>query len=402
MKIDTIFTASEVATPENRVLKGKEMKNLIVIENGAVAVDNGKIVDFGKESYIRSKYSGEIIEFEEKTILPGFVDPHTHLIFSGTRENELIMKLEGKSYLEILKEGGGIQYTVKKTREASRSKLKKEAKKRLDIMLRNGTTMIEAKSGYGLNRKDEIKSLEVLNEIKHDIDIIPTFLVHAVPEESTEKDYIDLCIEMLDEIKEKNLAEFVDIFCEKGVFSVEESKRFFEAAVKKGFKLRIHADEIENTGGAELAAELGAKSADHLLKASDRGLKLMAEKNVVATLLPGTPFSLFTEFPDARKMIEMGLPLALATDLNPNCYTESLQFIFALAVFKMKMFPEECISSMKNAAYSLDRNAGCIERGVNADLVIMEIPNYRHIGYHFGVNLVSTVIKNGRIVWESI
>ncbi|HDM22515.1 MAG TPA: imidazolonepropionase, partial [Methanomicrobia archaeon] len=162
------------------------------------------------------------------------------------------------------------------------------------------------------------------------------------------------------------------------------------------------ADEIENTGGAELAAELGAKSADHLLKASDRGLKLMAEKNVVATLLPGTPFSLFTEFPDARKMIEMGLPLALATDLNPNCYTESLQFIFALAVFKMKMFPEECISSMKNAAYSLDRNAGCIERGVNADLVIMEIPNYRHIGYHFGVNLVSTVIKNGRIVWESI
>ena len=269
-------------------------------------------------------------------------------------------------------------------------------------MLKNGTTTVEAKSGYGLNRKDEIKSLEILKEMKHDVDIIPTFLVHAIPKESNEKDYIDLCIDMLDEIKERDLAEFVDIFCEKDVFSVRESERFFEAAKKKGFKLRIHADEIEDTGGAELAAKLDAKSADHLLKASDKGLKMMTEKNIVATLLPGTPFSLFTDFPNARKMIDLNLPIALATDLNPNCYTESLQFIFSLAVFKMKMLPEECISSIKNGAYSLDRNIGCIDRGVNADLVVMDIPNHRHIGYHFGVNLVSTVIKNGAIVWESI
>ena len=402
MNIDTIFTASEIATPRNKLLKGTEMQNIVVIKDGAVVVDDGKIIDFGKENEIRSKYSGEITSFEGKTMLPGFVDPHTHLIFSGTRENELIMKLQGKTYLEILKEGGGIQYTVERTRAASRSKLKKEAEKRLDIMLKNGTTTIEAKSGYGLNRKDEIKSLEVLKELDHDIDIIPTFLVHAIPKESNEKEYIDLSIDMLDEIKKRKLAEFVDIFCEKDVFSVQESERFLEAAKKKGFKLRIHADEIENTGGAELAARLSAKTADHLLKSSERGLKMMASNNVVATLLPGTPFSLFTEFPDARKMIDLNLPVALATDLNPNCCTESLQFIFALAVFKMKMLPEECISSIKNGAYSLDRNIGCIDRGVNADLVIMDIPNYRHIGYHFGVNLVSTVIKNGSIVWETI
>ncbi|MCD6467066.1 MAG: imidazolonepropionase [Methanomicrobia archaeon] len=402
MKVDTIFTASEIATPENKLLKGKEMQNIVVIKDGAVAVDNGKIIDFGKENEIRSKYTGEIISFEGKTMLPGFVDSHTHLVFSGTRENELIMKLKGKKYLEILKEGGGIQYTVERTRAASKSKLKKEAEKRLNNMLKNGTTTVEAKSGYGLNRKDEIKSLEILKEMKHDVDIIPTFLVHAIPKESNEKDYIDLCIDMLDEIKERDLAEFVDIFCEKDVFSVRESERFFEAAKKKGFKLRIHADEIEDTGGAELAAKLDAKSADHLLKASDKGLKMMTEKNIVATLLPGTPFSLFTDFPNARKMIDLNLPIALATDLNPNCYTESLQFIFSLAVFKMKMLPEECISSIKNGAYSLDRNIGCIDRGVNADLVVMDIPNHRHIGYHFGVNLVSTVIKNGAIVWESI
>ncbi|HDN81231.1 MAG TPA: imidazolonepropionase [Methanomicrobia archaeon] len=402
MKVDTIFTVSEIATPENKLLKGKEMQNIVVIKDGAVAVDNGKIIDFGKENEIRSKYTGEIISFEGKTMLPGFVDSHTHLVFSGTRENELIMKLKGKKYLEILKEGGGIQYTVERTRAASKSKLKKEAEKRLNNMLKNGTTTVEAKSGYGLNRKDEIKSLEILKEMKHDVDIIPTFLVHAIPKESNEKDYIDLCIDMLDEIKERDLAEFVDIFCEKDVFSVRESERFFEAAKKKGFKLRIHADEIEDTGGAELAAKLDAKSADHLLKASDKGLKMMTEKNIVATLLPGTPFSLFTDFPNARKMIDLNLPIALATDLNPNCYTESLQFIFSLAVFKMKMLPEECISSIKNGAYSLDRNIGCIDRGVNADLVVMDIPNHRHIGYHFGVNLVSTVIKNGAIVWESI
>ena len=402
MKVDTIFTASEIATPENKLLKGKEMQNIVVIKDGAVAVDNGKIIDFGKENEIRSKYTGEIISFEGKTMLPGFVDSHTHLVFSGTRENELIMKLKGKKYLEILKAGGGIQYTVERTRAASKSKLKKEAEKRLNNMLKNGTTTVEAKSGYGLNRKDEIKSLEILKEMKHDVDIIPTFLVHAIPKESNEKDYIDLCIDMLDEIKERDLAEFVDIFCEKDVFSVRESERFFEAAKKKGFKLRIHADEIEDTGGAELAAKLDVKSADHLLKASDKGLKMMTEKNIVATLLPGTPFSLFTDFPNARKMIDLNLPIALATDLNPNCYTESLQFIFSLAVFKMKMLPEECISSIKNGAYSLDRNIGCIDRGVNADLVVMDIPNHRHIGYHFGVNLVSTVIKNGAIVWESI
>ena len=402
MKVDTIFTASEIATPENKLLKGKEMQNIVVIKDGAVAVDNGKIIDFGKENEIRSKYTGEIISFEGKTMLPGFVDSHTHLVFSGTRENELIMKLKGKKYLEILKAGGGIQYTVERTRAASKSKLKKEAEKRLNNMLKNGTTTAEAKSGYGLNRKNEIKSLEILKETKHDVDIIPTFLVHAIPKESNEKDYIDLCIDMLDEIKERDLAEFVDIFCEKDVFSVRESERFFEAAKKKGFKLRIHADEIEDTGGAELAAKLDVKSADHLLKASDKGLKMMTEKNIVATLLPGTPFSLFTDFPNARKMIDLNLPIALATDLNPNCYTESLQFIFSLAVFKMKMLPEECISSIKNGAYSLDRNIGCIDRGVNADLVVMDIPNHRHIGYHFGVNLVSTVIKNGAIVWESI
>ncbi len=400
MHVDTIFTASELATPYNRLLKGTEMREITVIKEGAVAVEHGTIVDFGKECEIRSRYSGEIIAFDEKTMLPGFVDPHTHLVFSGTREDELVMKLQGKSYLEILEEGGGIQYTVKRTKNASKSRLKKEAKKRLDRMLKNGTTTVEAKTGYGLDRASEIKLLEVLNELDHEIDVLPTFLVHAVPEGYSEEEYVDECIAMLDEIR--GVAEFVDIFCEEGVFSVPESERFLSTAKRKGFNLRIHADEIEQTGGAELAARLNAKSADHLLKASDRGLRQMAENDVVATLLPGTPFSLFTTFPDARRMIDLGLPVALATDLNPNCYTESLQFIFALAVFSMKMFPEECLSSVRNAAYSLDRNLGCIDTGVDADLVIMDMPTYRHLGYHFGVNLVSTVVKNGDIVWESI
>jgi imidazolonepropionase len=402
MNVDLIVTASEIATPRNMLLRGREMQDIAVIRNGAAAVENGVIVDIGKERDIRSRYGGEILAFDGKTIVPGFVDSHTHLVFSGSRENELIMKLQGKSYLDILEEGGGIQYTVNQTRAASKSKLKKEAKKRLDIMLKNGTTTVEAKSGYGLTRKDELKSLEVANELDHPVDVLSTFLVHVISPGSSEKEYITECIAMLDEIQERNLAEFVDIFCEKGVFSVEESERFLTAAQKKGFSLRIHADEIENTGGASLAARLGAKSADHLLNASDDGLKAMAAGSTVATLLPGTPFSLFTTFPDARKMIDLNLPVALATDLNPNCYTESLQFIFALAVFAMKMLPGECLSALRNGAHSLNREAGCIAPGVSADLAVMDIPTYTHIGYHFGVNLVTTVIKNGTVVWESI
>jgi imidazolonepropionase len=326
------------------------------------------------------------------------------LVFAGSREFELDMKLKGFSYIDILKRGGGIFYSANKTRKATNEKLFKESKKRLDKMLSYGTTTCEAKSGYGLETKSELKILNIQKKLNlsHPVDIISTFLgAHAVPKEYSSNDYTEIVInEMIP--KTKNLATFCDVFCEKGFFTNKQSKKILESGKKHGLIPKIHADELSDTGGAALAAEVGAISADHLLLSNDDGLKKMEDKNVIGVLLPATPFSLMQKnYAPARKMIELGIPIALATDLNPNCWNENMQFIIQLACLKMKMTPAEAITaSTFNAACAigLDNKIGSIEKNKQADIIILDCPSYKFIPYHFGVNLVETVFKKGKIV----
>jgi len=395
-----IKNANELITLKgpNKPRTKKEMNNLSIINKGSIAIKNGKIFDVGKNL----KYTAEtVIDATGKTVMPGFVDPHTHLVFSGSREFELDMKLRGFSYMDILKKGGGIFYTVTETRKASEASLIEQSKKRLDNMLKHGTTTCEAKSGYGLDTETEIKILKINEKLnkKHPVDIVSTFLgAHAVPEEYSADEYVDIVIdEMIPKVKE--LACFCDVFCEKDVFTVEQSKKILDAGKKYGLIPKIHADEIVDTGGAALAAEVGAISADHLLHSNEQGIKQMIKQGVVGVLLPGTPFTLMMkEYTDARKMINMGLPIALATDLNPNCWIENMQFIIQLACYNMKMTPAEAITaSTFNAACAIGLNAkiGSLEIGKQADIIVLDCPSHLFIPYHIGVNLVNTVIKNG-------
>jgi len=391
-----------------------EMKELGIIEDGCLAIEGNKIIAVGRTKEVEKRVDmnkeTKIIDASGKTVMPGFVDPHTHLIFAGSREDELTLKSKGATYLEILERGGGILSTVRKTRVASKEDLMKSAKRRLDTMLRFGTTTAEVKSGYGLTTEDEIKCLEVIKELNdiHPIDLVPTFLgAHSIPPEYKDKndgdEYIDLIInKMLPIINERRLAEYCDVFCEKDVFSIAQSRRLLTDAKDFGLKAKIHADEITDLGGAELAAEIGAKTADHLLRSSNHGIKAMVKKGVIGVLLPAVPFALMEkEYADARKMIDNGLAIALATDLNPNCWTESMQFIIALACYQMKMSIEEAITaSTINAAHAIDRadDIGSLEVGKKGDIIILDVPNHKHLPYHFGVNLVEKVIKKGRVV----
>ena len=398
-----IKNANELITLKglNKPRIKKQMNNLSIINKGDLAIKDGIIFDVGKNL----KYKSErIIDATEKTVMPGFVDPHTHLVFAGSREFELDMKLKGFSYIDILKKGGGIFYTVKETRKATSEKLFKESKKRLDKMMSYGTTTCEAKSGYGLDTKSELKILNVIKKLNslHPVDIISTFLgAHAIPKQYSSNDYVKILInEMIP--KTKGLATFCDVFCEKGFFTNKQSKEILEAGKKYGLTPKIHADELSDTGGAALAAEIGAISADHLLLSNINGLKKMADKMVVGILLPGTPFSLMQKnYAQARKMIELGVPIALATDLNPNCWNENMQFIVQLACLKMNMTPAEAITaSTFNAACSIGLNnkIGSLEKNKQADVIILNWPSYKFIPYHFGINLVETVIKKGKII----
>ncbi|MFX1266796.1 MAG: imidazolonepropionase [Promethearchaeota archaeon] len=325
---------------------------------------------------------------------------------------KLCLKLNGISYLEILKAGGGILKTVKATRKATLEKLVENGKKILNRMMKYGTTTAETKSGYGLDVENEIKSLraaKILNN-EHPIDLISTFLgAHAIPPEYNNKkeEYIDLIIsEMIPRIASEELAEFCDVFCEEGVFSIEETKKVLNIAKQFGLKPQIHIDEIVDTNGALLAAEINAVQTGHLLKSNDEGLKAMAKMGVIATLLPGTPFSLMLkDYAPARKMIDFGIPIAIATDLNPNCWTESMQIIIALACYKMKMTPAEALTAATiNGACALQKqdHIGSIEIGKKADILIFDVPNYNFLPYQFGVNLIDKVIKNGKIVFKNI
>ncbi len=410
-----IFNANELITMNTKFGApriGKNMSELSIIDNGAIGVKDDRIIYVGTTDELISKFSlNEIktkIDAKNKLVTPGFVDPHTHIIFDGSRENELQMKLDGKSYLEILQAGGGILKTVRETRKASLEKLVENGKKILDRMMNYGTTTVEAKSGYGLSTESELKILKVLQILneEHPLDIVSTFLgAHAIPIEYKDNpdDYVELIIsDMIPKIVKEGLAEFCDVFCEKGIFSIEQSRKILKTALRYGLKPQIHIDEIADSNGALLAAELKAIQTGHLLKSNDNGLKAMAEAGVIATLLPGTPFCLMLkEYAPARKMIELEIPIALATDLNPNCWTESMQMIMTLACYHMKLSPAEALTATTiNSACAIDRQdeIGSIEVGKKADIVIFDVPNYNFLPYQFGVNLVSKVIKNGKIL----
>jgi imidazolonepropionase len=390
---------------------GQSLQELSIIEDGAVAIKDGKIMSVGTTNEVLSSLDDEPvlppIEFPNMLAIPGFVDSHTHLVFGGSREKDFAMKLAGKSYMEILEEGGGILNTLKATRSATKDELSSNAFSYAESMLTSGTTTIEAKSGYGLDVENELKMLRVVEALRNKLptEFVSTFMgAHAIPPEYKEKvdDYVSLVInDMIPAVVKNDLAEFCDVFCEEGVFSIEQSREILKAAKDNGMKLKVHADEIVQLGGAGLAAEIGAVSADHLLMSSDDDLEAMGKAGTIATLLPGTAFSLDTEYADARKMIEMGLPVALATDFNPNCANESMFFTISLACYKMKMYPREAISAATiNGAHALGRGEmlGSIEPGKRADILVLDCPNPEYLSWRFGVNLVHTVVVNGQVV----
>ncbi len=407
-----ILNANQIVTCHGYKGKTKEeMNQLSVLHNGNIVIKDGIITkvtdnDIDLEYYKRKNY--EIIDASGKCVLPGFVDSHTHFVFGGYRENEYNWRLQGEDYMTIMNKGGGIINTVKATEEASKDSLIESGIRRLNRMLTFGVTTVEGKSGYGLDYDTEMKQLEVMKHLNKvsSMDIVTTFLgPHARPSAYKENPdaFIDFMIdEVLPEVDKKGLAEFADIFCEENVFSIDQSRKFLLAAQKRGFKLKIHADEIVRLGGAELAADLGAISADHLLQASDEGIEKCAASGTVTSILPLTAFSLNEPFANARKMIDSGCVVALASDFNPgSCFSESIPLLIALATNKMHMTVEETITALTiNGAAALDRadQIGSIDIGKKGDLVIHEFPTYEFLSYHFGVSTVEKVIKNGRIV----
>lgn len=412
MKGTLIINAEELVTCSGFKAKhGKEMNELSIINDGAVVIEKGIIKAVGKTKEIIEKYNSdeyEVIDAKGKAVLPGFVDSHTHFVFGGFRAEEFSWRLRGDKYMDIMNRGGGIINSVKATREASKEELKAAGVKRLNSMLSFGVTTVEGKSGYGLDLDTEIKQLQAMVELNniHPIDIVRTYLgAHATPKEyaGNVDAYVDFIIENVLP-KVKDLAEFCDVFCEQNVFSIEQSRRLLTKAKEMGFELKLHADEIVQLGGAELAAELKAVSADHLLQASEKGIEKMAENNVVSTLLPCTAFSLREEYAKGREMIDGGCAVALATDFNPgSCFTESIPLVFALACIQMKLTIEEAVTALTiNGAAAINRaeEIGSIDIGKNGDIIVLEFPSYKFIPYHVGVSTVEKVIKNGKLVYD--
>lgn len=395
-------------------LPPSRLSEVVVLKDAYLSIRGNKITAYGPMSEYHAKHSSESVEDLEqlelpgKTILPGFVDPHTHLVFAGSREHELVERIERRR--EVSKNermSGGINYTVQQTRQASHAQLLQGALKRLDRMLAHGTTLAEAKSGYGLALEHEVKLLEVIQQAnaQHPVDLAPTFLgAHALPVGREMEAYVAEVLHMIPEIARHGLAEFCDVFCEEGFFSVSDSRRILSLAQKHGMRLKVHADELAASGGAKLAAELGAVSADHLEYAARESLELMKAAETMPVLLPGVSFYLDLPYVDTDLLRALDMPIALATDLNPGgCYCESQLFVMLLAVMRMKLLPIEALAGItRNAAFAMARGsvAGVIAPGRDADLVVLDAPNHDYLPYHFGVNLVERVYKNGQLVYE--
>jgi len=403
-----IFTPVDRGKP----LSGRDQGLLKSFKKGALIVKNGLIEEIGPENEILDlvdvKTNVTEIDCGGCCLVPGFVDPHTHMCFTETREDEFTLRLEGKQYLEILRQGGGILSSVRSVRAASADGLFKSTLKHALSALSFGTTTLEIKSGYGLDTKTEVKMLKAIEAVGKNSpqDVVPTFLgAHAVPDSYKKKPdaYVDLITEeMLPTVSDQGLARFCDVFCEEGVFSIEQSRRILEAARQKGLGLKIHADEIHDLGGAGLAAELKAVSAEHLLAASDKNLSALASSGVVAVLLPATAYSLRKDYARARKMVALKVPVALATDCNPgSSYTESMPFVLGLSVLNMKLTPGEALTAATlNAAYAIDMadKVGSLDKGKQADFLLLAGRTPSILAYHAGVSPVTAVYKKGEKV----
>ena len=409
-----VASCRQLVTCSGGIPKRKDaLGDVGLLENAWIASRGGRIVFIGSEDGFRRgvdfDQGGVRIDGSGLVALPGFVDAHTHLPFAGDRAEEFALRLKGWTYLELAAKGMGIRSTVRATRQASRDELTALCLERMDRMLLHGTTTAEAKSGYGLSLADEIKQLEAIREAdrRHPIDLVPTFMgAHEVPEEyrSKKEEYIDLLVHtIIPEVRHQDLARFFDVFCEEGVFSVEDTKRLVQAAKAAGFGIKVHADEFTPLGGTELAAQAGAVSAEHLIAITEAGIKALAGSDTAAVLLPGVSFFLMLEKrAPARKLVEAGAVVALASDFNPGTsMTESMLFILQLGVLTLKLSIEEALNAITaNGAYAIRRHdeVGSLEPDKKMDLVLCDVPSFPHLVYHLGVNPVTHVIKNGALV----
>jgi imidazolonepropionase len=409
-----IINANELAT-----LKGKSdrpqiregMNELGIIKDGAIAAKDGKIVAVGTTKEVLNKLEKgfEVIDASGQLVTPGLIDPHVHLIFGGSREEELeTMAVRGVPYLEIKANGGGMPTTLKKTSEASTEELLKRTTQILDTMLIHGTTTIEAKSGYEMTFAGELRQMDMIKTLgkTHPIDIIPTFMAQGIPPEYENRvDELteEIVKKWIPEVGRRKLAEYCDVFCEKGYFNVEQSRRILEAGRTNGMKLRIHADWLAHSGGARLGAELGVISADHLIYTPPEEIEVLVRKGIIGTFLPTTPFCYLGTYAKARDIISRGLPVALGTDLSAADMCESMQMMMTIAILQMKVTAAEAlVASTINAAHSIERahEIGSLEEGKKADIVIFDAPNDKYFAYHYGVNLAEKVFKKGKLVAE--
>lgn len=416
-----LYNCSQIVTPKgSHIKKGKEMDQVEVMQNASIYMENGIILFLGANEEVLHRLGAAyieqipgdimVIDGAGRTALPGFVDSHTHFIFGGYREVEFMERLSGASYLDIMRKGGGIQSTVNATRSYVEDRLFADGRNRLHDMLSQGVTTVEGKSGYGLDLACEEKQLRVMKELNkvQPVEIVSTYLgAHAVPlEYKNDPDgYVTYMVEVvMPKVKEENLAEFCDVFCEEEAFDTEQSRFLLTEAKKMGFEIKIHADEIYDLGGGRLAAELGAASADHLLMISEESMAALAESETVASVLPCTAFCLNKPFAPAKKMIESGCGLALATDFNPgSSFTNSIPLMLSLAVLKMGMtLPQALTALTLNGAAALKRadKIGTLEAGKQGDIVLLEYPDYRFLIYHTAKNIVHSVIKNGHLVYK--
>jgi len=405
-----VLHASQLVTlaGPNRFRVGAKMSTLAIIQDGGMLIRDGKIDLVGASTEIENKAGdSEVIDARGKVVLPGFVDAHTHLVFAGNRLDDFERRARGETYEQIAKAGGGIWSTVEKTRAASDADLLAQAKKHAEWFLRCGTTTVEAKSGYGLTLDDELKILRVMRRLKEEtsLEIVPTLLgAHAVPRHMNADEYIDLVIDgMLPRVAGEKLAEFCDVFCEPGYFDIEQSRRILTAARKLGLNLRIHADQLTNSGGAQLAAELKTTTADHLEKTEEQGIAAMKSAGVQPVLLPGSVYTLgLSDYPRTREMIEADLGVIIATDFNPGSSpTPSMPMILSLACTQMKMSPAEAITAATiNPAHSLNRGdtIGSLEAGKLANFSIFNCENYRELAYWFGIPQTHSVYVCGKCV----